>query len=338
MSIQYKISIIMPIFNAEKYLERTINSIIHQSIGFEKIELILVNDNSTDATKDIMDYYSEKYDNIKSFHSTINHGYPGYGRNIGIENASSEYIMFIDNDDTYNPKYCEIMYSNIVNNDVDCVSANYNIIEKTGIKKQNIFDRVSSSKNDEHKLVKLTDFYYMVDTEVWTKIFKKDILIKNKIRFIENGLNEDSLFLYNYYFYSDKLLYIEYYGYNWYRDGENLSYFSSTSTLGFINSYYEIYDFLDKLYPEINWNKLFKGPIETTLIRIAYSYEDNYELVDFLKKLLEFEEYINFNSNLNHRWATIINDLLLKKRFNIVMLCLKSMKNLKIILDKIRSI
>ena len=97
----YKISMIIPVYNAEKYLKRTINSIINQSIGFENIELILVDDNSQDNSKSIIEEYVAKYDNVIGIYSNENHGFPGFGRNKGIEIASAQYIMFSDNDDEH---------------------------------------------------------------------------------------------------------------------------------------------------------------------------------------------------------------------------------------------
>ena len=89
----YKVSVIMPIYNAEKNLENTIKSVINQTIGFENIELILVDDASTDNSKKIIKRFQEKYPNIIAYFSENNHGFPGFGRNIGLKLATSEYIM-----------------------------------------------------------------------------------------------------------------------------------------------------------------------------------------------------------------------------------------------------
>ena len=80
--MSYKISVIIPIFNAEKYLSHTIETIIGQSLGFENIELILVDDKSTDNSSKIIQEYANKYDNIVAIFSEVNHGFPGFGRNV----------------------------------------------------------------------------------------------------------------------------------------------------------------------------------------------------------------------------------------------------------------
>lgn len=325
----------MPIYNAEKFLKRSITSIIRQSIGFEKIELILVNDNSNDSTKEIIEYYSNKYHNIKSFHLTENHGYPGYGRNVGIENSHSEYIMFIDNDDEYDEKYCETMLNTINKEKCDIVCGNFIIKLKHQILHQSCFSKVTEYTTTKYnnKLIKgkITKLY---DSEIWTKIFKKSIIDGGGIRFIEKGLNEDSLFLYEYMSYVKNVVYIDYYGYTWYRDSESLSTISSKTTLEFINSYYLILNFIDKHYEEFEYNRFYKNVIEGTIIRIIYS--DSKKML--LKELYKFEKNINFNDKLHRTWITIINNLILKEKYSITILILYTLLLGKYSLDFFRMI
>ena len=331
----FAISIIIPVYNAEKYLERCINSIINQTIGFEKIELILVDDNSTDNSKEIIQEYSDKYTNIKSFFSQENHGFPGYGRNIGLQNASSEYIMFIDNDDEYEEDFCETVYNIIKNDDCDLVSANYKIIEDDVIIMEDNFSKTNENihfKDDYKKLVKLNDFFLIPD-DLWTKIFKKTIIKDNNIKFIENKLNEDSQFLFNYMYYANDIVFINYYGYKHYRDGENLSYFSSKNTLRFIESYYDLLELLREKYDEkIDLNHLFKNRIDLSLFRILLSSHQKC----LLEKLYEFENEIEFNGDLNHFWTTFCNKLLLKHQINLVIILFKILKIIKRLIDFLR--
>ena len=103
----------------EKYIEETIKSIINQSIGFENIELIIVDDYSTDNTQELINHYCEKYENIKTFESGKKTGTPGRARNIGIANSTAEYIMFIDHDDNYLPESVEKLYNAVTENSCD---------------------------------------------------------------------------------------------------------------------------------------------------------------------------------------------------------------------------
>lgn len=326
----------MPIYNAEKYLERTINSIINQTIGFENIELILVDDNSSDSSREVIKEFSDKFPNIVCFFSQINHGFPGYGRNVGIKNASADYIMFIDNDDEYEADFCETIYNSIINLNCDVVSTNFSILEEKMVTKVDSFSKIDSevdSIQDYGKLIKLDTFKNISDVTIWTKIFKKDILIKNGILFVEDRLNEDSQFIFNYYYYANDLVYIDYYGYKHHRDGENLSYFSSKSTLGFLNSYYDLLNLVQEKYQDVDTVYLFKDRIELTLFRIVLSSHQKC----LLEKLYDFEKDIGFDSSLNKSWATLCNKLLLKRKFSLLIIIFKFLKFIKKILDILRS-
>ena len=117
----YKISMIIPTFNVEDDLKRAIDSLINQTIGFEYIEVILVDDFSTDNTRQVILDYSGKYENIKYIFLESNSGSAGRPRNIGIKNASADYIMFLDNDDEYVPEACKILYDKIIETDVNMI-------------------------------------------------------------------------------------------------------------------------------------------------------------------------------------------------------------------------
>ena len=105
----YKISVIIPVYNTEKYLKEAINSIINQSIGFNNIELILVNDGSTDNSENICLQYKNKYSNI-NYIKQNNQGV-SVARNNGAEQAQSEYILFLDSDDKMGFKSLESLYN-----------------------------------------------------------------------------------------------------------------------------------------------------------------------------------------------------------------------------------
>ena len=335
----YKISIICPVYNSEQYISRTINSIMNQTLGFENIELIFVDDCSTDSSYDIINEFAEKYENIRLFKNENNHGYPGFGRNFGMEKANADYMMFIDNDDEYEVDFCEKMYNLISSEDLDLISANYSIIKRTHIEKLSIFDIINDYDCEEEgkKYIDLNKFFYLKGSEIWCKIFKSSIIKNNNIKFIEDGLNEDTIFLYEYYYYAKRALFIDYYGYKWYRDGENLSYYTPKSTYAFLESFYKMYDLIDNLYETVNWNRAFRYHIEWSLIRISFSYENKNQLEDMIKKLYDFEKKINFNSYLNYSWLNPINKLLLKRQFLIVKSFLVMMRKVKNLKDKIKN-
>ena len=115
------ITVVVPVYNVEKYLERCINSIIHQTI--KNIEIILVNDGSTDGSRKICEYYRENDERV----ILINQENQGLSaaRNTGIDKATGKYICFVDSDDWVHEKYLETMYNDIKEQD-----AQISIIEK----------------------------------------------------------------------------------------------------------------------------------------------------------------------------------------------------------------
>lgn len=123
----YKISIIVPVFNVEDTLQDALDSIKNQSIGFENLEVIFVDDKSTDDSSNIIRDFSKRYDNVKSICLSENSGFAGKPRNVGIENATAPYLMFLDPDDIFLEDACEVLYDNITENDLELVSGNYNI-------------------------------------------------------------------------------------------------------------------------------------------------------------------------------------------------------------------
>ena len=121
----YKVSIIMPVYNADKYLRDTLDSIVGQSIGVENLEVVIVNDASTDKSGDIIDEYCAEHPNFKAIHLTENVGAPHIPRNIAFAHTTADYIMFLDADDTYTPTACEALYNEISSGDAGVVVGRY---------------------------------------------------------------------------------------------------------------------------------------------------------------------------------------------------------------------
>lgn len=122
---EFKVSIIIPAYNAEKYLAQALDSVVNQSIGVENLEVIIVNDASTDGTREIIDRYCSKHSNFKAVHLEENTGAAWGPRNIALEKASSDYIMFLDADDTYAEDACEVLYTEITSSDANVAFGRY---------------------------------------------------------------------------------------------------------------------------------------------------------------------------------------------------------------------
>ena len=112
-----KVSVIVPVYNVEDYLEKCLNSLVNQTL--KEIEIIVVNDGSPDNSQKIIDRYAKKYKNIKSY--TKENGGLSDARNFGIKKAKGEYITFIDSDDYIELTMLEKMYNHAISKKVDIV-------------------------------------------------------------------------------------------------------------------------------------------------------------------------------------------------------------------------
>lgn len=192
------ISIIVPVYNAEKTLHRCVNSIINQS--YKCWELLLVNDGSTDNSATICDEYALLDKRIKVFHKK-NEGV-SCARNVGVDNATGEWITFVDSDDWLDS---EALFYYKQEEDVDLVlsaifshekgKCNKIILEKMKCHQLNTIGRVLSLLNN-----------YVGLTTPWAKLLKKSILLNHNLRFDEKIVSgEDTLFIYKYLYYINSI-------------------------------------------------------------------------------------------------------------------------------------
>ncbi len=311
----YKISVIIPVYNAENTLKKAINSVINQTIGFENIELILVDDMSTDNSKYIMKKFSDKYSNIVPIFLKENHGFPGFGRNIGIKKSKADYIMFMDNDDEYEPHICETLYHYMITENADLIGCNYNIINvhTNYIRKAGMKYNTSSKINKIH----FPEIIYYKDILIWNKIFKKENLIKNDIFFKTKGLGEDTVFCIKYFINSKEMIHVNnYYGVNHFDYGTNLSSVSLEYNLGVLSSYYEITQLFEKYSININYNKMFYNNIQTSIERSILMETNFKNIKEFILGIYKFEKYINFeNRYIENTIIKVINFFILKRFF-----------------------
>lgn len=212
------ISVIIPIYNTEEYLEKCVISIINQT--YKNIEIILINDGSTSMNCiNICQNFEKVYNNVR-FYNKNNDGV-SETRNFGIEKANGKYLLFIDSDDWIEKDTIEILYENIKNNDMSICSyhrvfENYNLIDN--IKK--LENDIILSKTKTLKILFLNGKYKMnYQGFIFNKLFKKEIIDRYNIRFDKDiCYNEDRLFVFNYLLHCNKPIYFsKYIGYNYYR-------------------------------------------------------------------------------------------------------------------------
>lgn len=188
------VSIIVPCYNQMKFLPRCLDSLIGQT--YRNIEILCVNDASTDATLNVINDYRLQDDRIKIV--DIRHGGLGWARNCGIERASGKYLMFCDSDDEFMPDACYQLYSAIHDNDCDVAMCSAKVVYESDLHMKASDDayytlKFSGLYEDRHKILN------NVDVCVWNKIFKKSLIDKYNIKFIEGRLYEDASFTWKYF-------------------------------------------------------------------------------------------------------------------------------------------
>lgn len=184
------ISIIVPIYNAEKQLRRCIDSILNQI--YEDYELLLVDDGSTDGSGEICDMYTQKDNRITAFHKK--NGGVSSARNIGLDYAKGDWVSFIDSDDYVNNNFLSDFISDVTEND-ELIVQGFTIIKQNS--EQLTVKYIKDTCNISEGLDRLC--HQNFPGTIWNKLFRKSIINANAIRFNENyKFKEDELFLLEY--------------------------------------------------------------------------------------------------------------------------------------------
>lgn len=192
--MQMKISMIMPIYNAEKRLEKSLDSILKQT--YPNFELILINDGSTDQSLELCQNYIQTHDSIVL--KSIENSGPGAARNIGLSYATGDYLSFVDADDFLEENFLEKMVEVITANDFDIVSSNYyQVDQKREVAKNNyqtgIIDKYGTEvEKKRYDLFKTSSSFGYV----WGKLYKRAFIEEHILRFSEERqvFLEDTLF------------------------------------------------------------------------------------------------------------------------------------------------
>lgn len=184
-----KISVIVPVYNAEKTLHKCIDSILGQS--YKDWELLLIDDGSTDASAAICDEYAQLDNRIRAFHKQ--NGGVSSARNIGLDNAEGEWITFVDSDDFLADNALEIVDWNVVNEDFLLFPFYYRYIDG-GSK---VYSLGTIGEIDYLDSFLKEELGEMIFRTPWSKLFKRDII--DSLRFNENiKCGEDTLFVLSY--------------------------------------------------------------------------------------------------------------------------------------------
>ena len=212
-----KISIIIPIYNVEKYLEKCLNSVEKQK--YKNIEVILVNDGSTDKSQEIIKKYQENYKNIKALKKE--NGGLSDSRNYGVKNATGDYICFIDSDDYIDEnlfsdleKYLDLDYD-MIKYKLIKVDENYNQIEK-------IDGPIFENKTGEEAFNILYGQDVMLQPS-WLYLYKKSFWDENKFEFPVGKIHEDFATIPLIMLKAKKVISTNIYGYYYYQSNSSIT-------------------------------------------------------------------------------------------------------------------
>lgn len=278
-----ELSIIVPVYNVEKYLDRCLSSISRQI--FEDIEVMCIDDGSTDESINICKKYEKedfRFNVIQQEHQGLSEA-----RNTGLKNAKGRYIAFVDSDDFIDPFMYEDMIHNLKENNLDIVICNfYHLVEKEiFVDNPEGKDRIIKGKQAILKEVLLDK---TIKNYVWMKIYKRE-LFKN-IRFPKGKKYEDIAISVKVFERAKKIGYIkEPYYYYCYRDGSIISKNSINNIDDIINNSYKRYKYVNKKYNNIDIYNIY-----SMMYRIAYEY--------FRNDVMSDDEFIN-------RYRLIIDDI-----------------------------
>lgn len=255
-----KVSIIVPVYNADKYISRCIDSILKQT--HHNLELIIINDGSKDMSEKIITEYVDRDDRI-IYYSQLNSGV-AKARNKGLEYATGDYVMFVDADDYINEEMIEVMVTNIEKKDTDIICVGYNTVDDEHSDTTQLENKTFNSIKEivaEFRTNKMTNTMFTI----WGKLYKKNIV--NKVKFTDIKFGEDTLFFMTCCGLCKKIAFVDYVGYNYFDNSD-----SSTNTHTYETPVYKD-NVLMSMYYLVNKYKELGMPDDVVEL-VRYDYEE----------------------------------------------------------------
>jgi len=242
------ISIIIPVYNVEKYLNECLDSIINQT--YTNLEIICIDNASADSCPSILDKFAQKDERIKLFTSEIKEEV-GKIRNKGLDLMHGKYLMFVDPDDYLNPDSIEILIKELIKTNaqvlefphkgfVDNTNYEYVFTVKNYLKLKNI-DIVDKGFYT-HKDIPFSEVRFAC----WHRVYSVEFLRDNNIRFAPINLGEDNLFAINAVLSADKIYYVDECVYNYRRRPNSLCHRQSKDAFDFFDMYISVKKLLEK--------------------------------------------------------------------------------------------
>lgn len=275
--MQPLISIVVPVYNVEKYLNKCINSLVNQS--YKNLELILVNDGSKDKSGNICDEWKSKDNRIKVIHKE--NGGLSSARNVGMDCANGDFISFVDSDDWVDKKFIECLYNQLEINHADIAACtivksykNYDELQPINQKK------VRFTKEEAlDTLLSGRDFCAVA----WNKLYKKNII--GNVRFPVGKIHEDEFFSYRVIANANILVLVPDAKYFYRQRSGSIMQEWSIAHLDVLEAFKERMDFMHTCYPNL-------------YLKSKYSL--------YLASVYNAKELLNFSNGISEKEITII--------------------------------
>ncbi len=303
------VSVIVPVYNVEKYLGKCLDSIVNQTL--KDLEIICVNDGSPDGSLKILKEYAAKDCRIKIINKK--NGGLSSARNAGLKHATGDYVGFVDSDDWIEPKTYEAAYLAVKNNNVEMVSWGANIVAEDG-DSQTSEMVIDSKRYHEIKLTGLHDWSYELYNKstvtVWNKLFKLSLIKDKKIYFPEGLLHEDNEFIAKYLIYCKKVCYLDKYYYNYLQRkdsimGKEIVEKNPNKKIVLAKIYKNIYLYYKRNNALYEHRQLLSLILDKTLWHLLVLAEDK---SSSLKEIRKLAKIIDNNILNNHNLFLILNN------------------------------
>lgn len=252
MELKVKVSIIVPVYNVEKYLARCLDSLVNQSL--KGIEVIVINDGATDGSRAIITEYEKNFPGLIKGYDKENGGLSD-ARNFGMQFCSGEYIGFVDSDDYVSHEMYEQMYDMAVKEDSDMVICDYYKVYSN----TNILVKARSCKNKK-------DMYIGALASVWNKLYKRKWLMETEIQFPKGLIYEDTSFFCKLIPHIDRVSYISHPFVYYIQRAGSISNSQGEKVL----QIFSIFDDILGYYDRYGYIDLYKDQLEYYCVRIAF--------------------------------------------------------------------
>lgn len=198
-----KISVVVPVYKVEGYLDTCVNSIVNQT--FDDLEIILVDDGSPDRCGEICDEYAKKDSRIKVIHKA--NGGLSDARNVGFEASSGEYISFVDSDDYIQPTMIQKLYEACENNDLKMAGCDFYYIFENSDTEISGSTGLTEVITAEEFFLRVIDTQKFLEMTAWNKLYHRT-LFDNGVRYPKGKLFEDQGTTYRFVFQNEKIVHV----------------------------------------------------------------------------------------------------------------------------------